>query len=80
MFIEMCVFVSPVLCVCSAAAETLLLWSSSLMPVLLASKQMTSCMDDLTPRCVETDANEGAANCRATSADGEVKESYETSR
>lgn len=67
MLITETVCVSPVLSVHSVAAEELFLPSSSLVPVLLGSKQMTSCMDDLTSCCVETDADDGATCC-ATSA------------
>ena len=56
---------SPVLCVGSVAVEVgmLVLLSSSLMPVLLESKQMTSCLADFTSFCDDTDAEDDGTCC-----------------
>lgn len=53
---DVCVCVSPVLCVCSVGAEVGTL-------VLLSSRQITSCLTDFTSCCDATDAD----TCFATS-------------
>lgn len=49
---------SPVLCVCSIVVEVVMsvLQSSSLMPVLLESRQITSCLADFTSCCETAEA------------------------
>lgn len=58
-----CVCVSPVLCSVAAEMGMLALLSSSLMPVLSVSTQITSCLTDFTSCCDVADAD----SCFATS-------------
>lgn len=65
------VCVSPVLCVCSLAADVvvLVLLSSSRMP---ESKQIASCLTDFKSGCDDTDADDDDTCCvtSAEEADG----------
>lgn len=68
MSVCVCVYVSPVLCVRSVVAEmgTLVLLSSSLMPVLLESRQITPFRTDFTSCCDAVDADDDGT-CFVTS-------------
>lgn len=66
--------VSPVFRVCSVVMEVgmLVLLSSSLMPVLLESRQITSCLTDFTSCCDAADADD-TDTCFVTSPGGRNK-------
>lgn len=68
-----CVCVSPVLCLCSAVTDdgTVVLPSSSLMLVLLESRQITSCLADFASRSDAADEDD-EDTCFVTSP-GETK-------